>query len=58
MPDDTTTVARLAYEAFYAALGRDDDPWGWTHLRPVVQQAWRVVVEVVRQADAEEDHGG
>lgn len=49
MPADPDTLARAAYEAFYAALGVPHDPWGWKHLRPVVQAAWRVVVAVVRE---------
>lgn len=54
MPD-TDTLARRAFDAFYAALGAPHQPWGWEHLRPVVQQAWRAVVEAVRAHD-EEDH--
>ena len=51
MPDATDALARRAYEAFYAALDRSFDPWGWAHLRPQVQAAWRVVVETIREGD-------
>lgn len=52
MPDPDA-LARRAFEAFYAALGMPHQPWGWTHLRPQVQQAWRVVVQVVREGEDE-----
>ena len=53
MPD-TDALARRAYDAFYAALGVPHQPWGWDHLRPVVKEAWRVVVAVIREAQREE----
>lgn len=53
MPDPDA-LARRAFEAFYAALGMPHQPWGWAHLRPQVQQAWRVVVAVVREGDGGE----
>ena len=52
MPD-TDALAQRAYEAFYAALDRSFDPWGWAHLRPQVQAAWRVVVQVVREGEGD-----
>lgn len=54
MPD-TDALAQRAYAAFYAALDRSFDPWGWAHLRPQVQAAWRVVVQVVRAGDVGEE---
>jgi hypothetical protein len=56
MPD-TDTLARRAYEAFYEALGGAHRPWGWVHLRPHVQAAWRRVVEVVREEGGEAQKG-
>lgn len=55
MPDATDTLARRAYAAFYAALGQAHAPWGWEHLRPQVQAAWRAVVRVVREGEGEDD---
>lgn len=52
---DPDALARRAYEAFYAALETTWRPLDWTRLRPVVQQAWRVVVAVVREAERQED---
>ena len=54
MPD-SDALARRAYEAFYAALGTAYAEWGWAHLRPQVQAAWRVVVEVVREGASDGD---
>ena len=53
MPDPDA-LARRAYEAFYAALETTWRPLDWTRLRPVVQQAWRDVVAVVREAERTE----
>lgn len=48
---ETDALAQRAYEAFYAALGVTHAPWGWQHLRPQVQAAWRVVVAVVQAGE-------
>jgi hypothetical protein len=53
MPHDPDTLAQRAFEAFYAALGMPHASWGWAHLRPAVQAAWRRVVAVVREAGEE-----
>lgn len=52
MPD-TDALPRRAYDAFYAALGVPHQPWGWDHLRPVVKEAWRVVVAVIRESEGD-----
>jgi hypothetical protein len=54
MPD-TDQIARRAYDVFYAALGAPHQPWGWAHLRPVVQEAWRAVVRALREDKPEEE---